>query len=246
MKKIVIVGATSRIAEHCARIFVEKPVQLTLIARDLRRATALADDLRVRSPGSEVRAITAEFIRPSAIRSVVDEVCAGGNVDHVLIAHGTLPDQRECEQNLELVADTLTLNAVSPALFAEAFARHMERAGHGTLAIIGSVAGDRGRKSNYVYGAAKAFVDHYVQGMQHRFAGTPVNVTLIKPGPTDTPMTAHLQVSGRRMASAPAVARRIVSGMERGARVIYTPIHWKLIMTVVRYLPWFIFKRTNF
>jgi decaprenylphospho-beta-D-erythro-pentofuranosid-2-ulose 2-reductase len=101
---------------------------------------------------------------------------------------------------------------------AEAFAKHMARGDHGTLALVGSVAGDRGRKSNYVYGAAKGLVTRYAQGLQHRFAGTGVKVVLIKPGPTDTPMTAHLKVQGAKLATVEDVAHKIVEAIERGHR----------------------------
>ena len=108
----------------------------------------------------------------------------------MLIAHGMLPEQSLCENDLLVCRDTLEVNAVSPALFAEAFAGHFAKAGRGTIAIIGSVAGDRGRKANYTYGACKGLVARYAEGLEHRFAGTGVSVVLIKPGPTDTPMAA--------------------------------------------------------
>ena len=101
--------------------------------------------------------------------------------------------------DLGLCEEALAVNGVSPALFAEAFAGPMQQANQGTLAIIGSVAGDRGRKSNYVYGAAKGLVTRYAQGLQHRLAGTNVKVVLIKPGPTDTPMTAEFEGSGSKI-----------------------------------------------
>jgi short-subunit dehydrogenase len=119
----------------------------------------------------------------------------------------------------------------------------MEAAGSGTLAIIGSVAGDRGRKTNYVYGAAKGLIDRYAQGLQHRFAGTQVKVVLIKPGPTATPMTAHLPQRG--LASAEAVAHRIVTAVAAGQPVVYAPARWWLIMMIIRHLPRVIFNRLN-
>jgi short-subunit dehydrogenase len=130
-------------------------------------------------------------------------------------------------------------------LFAEAFAQQMQKANSGTLAVIGSVAGDRGRKSNYVYGAAKGLVTRYVQGLQHRLANTNVKVVLIKPGPTDTPMTAHLKQSGVKLAAVDRVASEILRGIENGQRVVYTPKIWSLIMMVIRHLPNFVFKRMN-
>jgi len=107
------------------------------------------------------------------------------------------------------------------------------------------VAGDRGRKSNYVYGAAKGLVTRYAQGLQHRLAKSGVKVVLIKPGPTDTPMTAHLKGSGAKLAGADSVARDIVRGMEKGAPVVYAPAKWAVIMMVIRHLPRFVFNKMD-
>jgi hypothetical protein len=121
----------------------------------------------------------------------------------------------------------------------------MEKAGKGTLAIIGSVAGDRGRKSNYVYGAAKGLVARYAQGLQHRLAHSAVKVVLIKPGPTDTPMTAHLKASGVRLADAGCVATLIVRAIKSGKPVVYAPRKWGLIMYIIIHMPWIIFKKMD-
>src|SRR5690606_6692309 len=102
----------------------------------------------------------------------VEDAVKSGPIDLVLIAHGSLPDQIECQNNIQSCRDALEINGISPVLYAGAFAKEMEQANHGTIALIGSVAGDRGRKSNYVYGAAKGLVARYAQGLQHRFAGT--------------------------------------------------------------------------
>ncbi|CAA9890800.1 Short-chain dehydrogenase [Candidatus Methylobacter favarea] len=243
-KKIVIAGATSAIAEHCARLWVsEAAVDLTLIGRNSDRTERVAADLRVRSPQSVFRILEADFIDPLAIRQLVDGIVAEGSVDIVLIAHGSLPDQAVCQQDLTACHEALTVNGISPVLFAEAFAGHMQKANRGTLAMIGSVAGDRGRKSNYVYGAAKGLVTRYAQGLQHRLANTGVKVVLIKPGPTDTPMTAHLKQQGARLASVENVAQLIVKGITQGKPVVYVPAKWALIMMVIRHLPRFVFNK---
>lgn len=244
--KIVIIGATSAIAVHCARLWVRaSTTDLTLVGRDLGRLERVVQDLGVRGPGSSIRAMQADFLDPRAIQATVDAICAGGPVDIVLIAHGALPDQAGCETDLQACRDALEVNAVSPVLFAEAFALHMARANRGTIALVGSVAGDRGRKSNYVYGAAKGLVTRYAQGLQHRFAGTGVNVVLVKPGPTDTPMTGHLKQQGAKLAPVDEVAARIVAAIERRVAVAYVPGKWKLIMMIIRHLPSFVFNKLN-
>lgn len=243
-KHIVIVGATSGIAEQCARIWIKEPALiLTLVGRDKNKTQALADDLAVRNPSATIKVVTTDFLSPKEIAQSVETICATTPVAIALIAHGSLPDQKQCQQNLELNQHTLEVNGISPVLFAEAFATQMEKAQQGSLALIGSVAGDRGRKSNYVYGAAKGLVTRYAQGLQHRFAHTPIKVILIKPGPTATAMTAHLPQRG--LASAEAVAATIVQGIAQGKAVIYAPAKWAVIMMIIIHLPAFIFNKLD-
>lgn len=233
-------------AEHCARLWVEEsPKELVLAGRDRARTERVAQDLRVRSPQSKIDVQVIDFLDPLRIREWAEAASAEGVPDIVLIAHGSLPDQQACQLDLELCEDALAVNGVSPALFAEAFAGPMQQANRGTVAIVGSVAGDRGRKSNYVYGAAKGLVTRYAQGLQHRLAGTNVKVVLIKPGPTDTPMTAQLKGKGAKLASVGDVARMIVKGIAQGKPVVYAPGKWALIMMVIRHLPRFVFNKMD-
>jgi short-subunit dehydrogenase len=244
--KIVIVGATSVIAEHCCRLWVaEQPTDLTMIVRDQAKAERIAADLRVRGAGSTVNVVKGDFQDPAAIDALVDSITANRPIDLVLIAQGWLSDQQSGQNDLAFLRDSVAINALSPVLFAEAFAQHFVTVGRGTLGIIGSVAGDRGRKANYIYGAAKGFLARYAEGMQHRFAGSGVKVVLIKPGPTASPMTAEIQAKGRRVASTEDVARTIVAGMKRGRPVIYAPPIWQAIMLVVRHIPRFIFNKLS-
>lgn len=246
MQHIVIIGATSSMAEHCARLWVQATtVRLTLVGRDDVRTSRVADDLRVRSPQSHIEVMTSDFLHASAIQNTVKTIVAQSAVDVVLIAHGVLSDQPTCQDDVLACDDALQINGVSPVLFAEAFAKSMSAANNGTIAIIGSVAGDRGRKTNYVYGAAKGLVSRYAQGMQHRLAHTNVKVVLIKPGPTDTPMTSDLKAKGQKMASVEQVAQDIVKGIAAGNPVVYTPGIWEIIMLVVMHLPRVIINKLN-
>lgn len=245
-KRIVIIGATSAIAEHCARLWLGKqPIDLTLVGRDTQRIERVAADLKVRSPESEIRGVQADFSDPEAINATVENIVKSGDVDIALIAHGSLPEQADCQHDLKACREALDVNGVSPVLYAEAFAKQMAKTNHGIIALIGSVAGDRGRKSNYVYGAAKGLVTRYAQGLQHRFAGTGVKVVLIKPGPTDTPMTAHLKGKGTKLAPVEGVAKQIVEGVESGKPVIYVPGKWGFIMMIIRHLPIAIFNKMD-
>ncbi|MDD3433167.1 MAG: SDR family NAD(P)-dependent oxidoreductase [Tepidiphilus sp.] len=245
-KRIVIIGATSAIAEHCARLWLEKqPIDLTLVGRSIQRIERVAADLKVRSPRSEIRIVQVDFLDPEAINTTAEDIVQSGDVDIVLIAHGSLPDQQECQNDLKVCREALEINGVSPVLFAEAFAKQMAKVDHGTIVLIGSVAGDRGRKSNYVYGAAKGLVTRYAQGLQHRFAASGVKVVLIKPGPTDTPMTAHLKSKGAELAPVEIVAKRIVEGVEKGKPVVYVPSKWQAIMLALMHMPDKIFNKLD-
>jgi decaprenylphospho-beta-D-erythro-pentofuranosid-2-ulose 2-reductase len=246
MRRMVIVGATSNIAEQCARLWVEKSViDLTLIARDLSRLESIANDLKVRSPSSSLKVIRANFKDPGSIKKSIQHILKQGHVDSVLIAHGSLPDQSACQNDVLLNADTLFINGISPVLFAEIFTTEMLSYGHGNIGIISSVASDRGRKSNYSYGSAKSMISVYVEGLQHRVAGTKVKITLIKPGPTRTRMTEHLRDLKPRLANPELVAQDIVAAMDNGVKVVYSPKKWKVIMFIIRRLPDFIFNRIN-
>jgi len=246
MQHIVIIGATSVMAEHCSRLWVQaSPVRLTLVGRDEARTQRVADDLRVRSPQSDVQVMTTDFVNAAAIAQTVNAIVAHAPVDVVLIAHGVLSDQAACQDDVIACDAALQVNGVSPVLFAEAFTKPMVAANRGTIAIIGSVAGDRGRKTNYVYGAAKGLVSRYAQGMQHRLVHTNVKVVLIKPGPTDTPMTSDLKAKGQKMASVEQVAQDIAKGIAVGKPVVYTPGIWQVIMLVVMHLPRVIFNKLN-
>ena len=245
-RRIVVVGATSGIAEHCCRLWLqEAAADMTLVARDPGKLDRIAADLRVRSPASTIDTVTMDFLDTESIRQLAERSSAAGPIDIVLIAHGVLSVQATCETDLAACREALEVNAVSPALFAEAFASHLAKVGKGTICIIGSVAGDRGRKANYVYGSSKGLLSRYAEGMEHRFAGTGVRIVLAKPGPTDTPMSAHLKAKGKRLASAESVARDIVRAIAKGKPLIYAPWQWRWIMMIVRHLPRFIFNRLN-
>lgn len=247
-RRILIIGASSALAERCARLWLEEaPAEFVLVGRDSARLERVAMDLRVRREDTQARVFAVDMQDPAAIRALVDGIFDLGPVDIALVAHGLLPDQKTCQEDLSLCREALLVNGVSPALLAEAIAGRMERAGQGRLGLVGSVAGDRGRKTNYVYGAGKGLLARYAQGLQHRLAGSGVTVTLILPGPTATPMTAHLQGAkgAPPLADAGEVARLIVNAMGKGSPVCYAPAKWALIMLVLRHLPRAVFNRLN-
>ncbi len=242
----MIIGATSGMAEQCARLWLHnQAMELSLVGRDAAKLERIAADLRVRSPNSNIVAMVSDFLDPLKIQATVTSILEQGPVDIVLIAQGSLAEQNLCEDDLSACQDALEINGVSPVLFAESFAKAMAIVNKGTIALISSVAGDRGRKSNYVYGAAKGLVSRYAQGLQHRFAGTNVKIVLLKPGPTDTPMTAHLKAQGAKLASVEAVAKQMVAAIDKGQAEVYLPAKWRLIMLILHHMPRVIFNKLN-
>lgn len=245
-RRIVIVGATSAIAKQCAKIWLtDQSAELILIGRDELKLKQMTSDLKIRSPESSISSMLVNFLDERAIQETTQLICEEQLPDIVLIAQGALPDQGECQHNLDACRAALEINGVSPILFTEGFAKFMVKADFGRIIVIGSVAGDRGRQSNYVYGAAKAMVHRYIEGLQHRVAGhcRTLSILLVRPGPTATPMTRHLQATGTSLASVETVAQEIIEASEKCKTQLYTPKKWGIIMLLIRHLPSFIFNK---
>lgn len=241
--KIVVVGATSAIAEHTLRLWLATGARSALlVGRDSARLEALVADLRVRFPAAALAVSAVDLTDPAAISAVVASSLKGGAPDTVLIAHGAMTSQEEASADLAVARDVLMVTGVSVALWLEAYANALPS---GTIGVLGSVAGDRGRKTNYVYGSAKGLVERFAQGLQHRLAGSRLSVVLIKPGPTDTPMTAHIKQSGGSLAPVESVARDVAAALASGRAVAYAPAKWRVIMTVIKLLPAPVFNRLN-
>ena len=247
MKKIVVIGATSGMATACCRLWAQaEPTHFYLVARNAERLARLKNDLETRAPQCVFEPMRVDFLDPAAIAALVEKTSADSPIDLAFIAHGTLPAQEAAQNSLDLCKESLEINALSPVLFMEAFAQKMEKTGFGKIAVISSVAGDRGRKSIYIYGAAKGLITRYAQGLQHRFAGSNIHIILIKPGPTNTPMTANLPAKpGNKRTNVNVVASQIVAGIAKNRATIYTPPLWALIMWIIRHLPAFVFNKLN-
>jgi decaprenylphospho-beta-D-erythro-pentofuranosid-2-ulose 2-reductase len=242
--RVLIVGATSAIAEAVARRYAANGATLFLAARNLERAGAIADDLRVRG-AARVAVGAYDAAEPNTAEALVAAAWDSlGGIDIALIAHGSLPDQQACAASAALTRHEIEVNALSVIELLTPLANRMEPAGSGTLAVIGSVAGDRGRQSNYVYGAAKGCLAVFLQGLAHRLAGSGVSVLTIKPGFVDTPMTAAFP-KGPLWASPATVAKDIQRAIERRRLVLYTPWFWRWIMLAIRLVPSAVFHRTR-
>lgn len=242
MKKILIIGATSAIAEHCARLWAARGDALFLVARNQDRLGTIAMDLRVRGAGN-VSTYQLDLNEITAQQAMLDaaDVALGG-VDTVLIAHGTLSNQKACEQSVDETLAEIQTNALSTIALLTLIANRFEAKRSGTIAVISSVAGDRGRASNYVYGSAKAMVTAFTSGLRQRLHKSNVAVVTIKPGFVDTPMTAEFK-KGLLWAQPATVAAKIVKAMDQDRGEVYVPAFWWGIMTLIKSLPCLAFKR---
>lgn len=245
---VLILGATSAIAQSYARICAAEGAAIVLAGRKAERLSAIAADLRAR--GATSTAFHAGDL------SAVDEipglwseiVAAHGCPSEVLLAYGILRNIASLRSDSAELAAYLTTNFTSAAIWLELVASAMESAGHGRIVVIGSVAGDRGRQSNYLYGAAKAALERQVEGLQHRFAlasGKSLSAHLAKPGFVDTPMTDGMEKGGILWASPSAVAAAIRRGVQADRRKFYVPWFWRAIMFIIRNLPAAVLHRTR-
>lgn len=244
MTTVAVLGATSGIAHAALRLWAARGADLRLVARDPEKLARVDSDLTARGAASVTSAIL-DLGSVEGVDAAVKAAFAPGPVDVVLIAFGTMPSQEEADADAQVAATLLTVNGTLNALAAHLATLQLITQGGGSLAIIGSVAGDRGRQSNYLYGSAKAMVATAAAGLQHRVAGTDVSITLVKPGPTATPMTDHLRGGRMQLAKVETVADDIVRGVERRRPVVYTPRKWALIMQVIRMIPRRVFERTK-
>lgn len=244
-RRIAVFGASSAIATEVARLYAKRGATLILIGRSEPPLQALAADLTVRGAG-RVAVHVADLGTTDGLSDLAERVWTQeGGLDAMLIAHGSLPDQARVQDDPVALADVLQLNFVSAAALCAALAPRFAKAQQGIIAVITSVAGDRGRGSNYAYGAAKGGLQRYLEGLRHRLHPCGVSVLDIRPGFVATPMTAHLAPQGLLWATPQAVAKDIVRAMGGRGGVLYTPWFWRPIMLVIRGLPASLFHRTR-
>lgn len=241
-RRVLILGATSAIAQETCRCFAAEHARIILAARDASKLQAVADDLLVR--GAESVKIIAGDLASDELRSAVLSQAIGEwqGIDAALIAYGVLPDQLACEAEPVALHTAMETNWVSVAGWLSELANVFESQRSGVLAVIGSVAGDRGRRSNYIYGSAKAAIETFASGLRQRLTPAGVSVVLIKPGWVSTPMTAHLPKNSL-YARPEKVGRAIYKVMLSPRPVVYLPWFWKWIMMIIKLIPEPIFKK---
>jgi decaprenylphospho-beta-D-erythro-pentofuranosid-2-ulose 2-reductase len=243
-RKILVLGATSGIAEATCRIWAAQGASLFLVARNQAKLDAVAQDLRIRG-ASYVDTAVADLDdtdrHPELLAHAVNSLTG---MDVAYLAHGILGDQAEAEQDFNAAAQILYTNLLAPVSLLTWLANFCVQRHAGTLAVISSVAGERGRKSNYVYGSSKAGLSAFLDGLRNRVDREGVTVLSIKPGPTRTAMTAAMPKS-EKFADVDSVAESIVGAIAKRKDVLYVPFQWGPIMFVIRSIPERIFKKLN-
>lgn len=242
MRNILILGAYSGIAQEAARCFAKDGDSLVLAGRDAEKLKILAQDLKARG-AQNVHTISADLnqtSRHAALLKESEDVLGG--LDTVLLAYGTFADPKQCARSYEAAKAELDTNFLSAVSWLILLAENFEEKKQGTIGVITSVAGDRGRASNYTYGAAKGALTLYLQGLRGRLIHSNVSVVTIKPGFVDTPMTAGLK-KGPLFASAETAGRGVYQAMLKKKDVVYVPGFWRYIMLIIKLIPEFIFKK---
>lgn len=243
MQKILIIGATSAIAVACARLWAAQQAAFFLVGRNSNKLEQTKADLLARG-ATEVHSFIMDINQLDQHPLLLEQAFKNlVQVDSVLIATGTLPNQDACEQDVTIVLQEFTNNGLSSIALLTLLANRMEQQGFGTIAVISSVAGDRGRGSNYLYGTAKAALSTFCEGLRSRLFKKGVQVLTIKPGFVATPMTLGLPLPKLLVATPEKVASDIVNGIKHGKDVLYTPWFWQYIMLIIRLTPQAVFKR---
>ena len=243
-KKILVLGATSGIAEATCRIWAAEGASLFLVARNPEKLAMVAADLKTRGAGyvdTAVADLDDTSQHPSLLTHGINSL---GGMDVAYLTHGILGDQLRAEQDFATAEQILHTNFISVVSLLTWLANYCVQRHSGVLAVISSVAGDRGRKSNYLYGASKAGLSAFLGGLRNRIDREGVTVLNIKPGPTRTAMTSSMKGS-EKFADVNAVAKSIVTAVDKRVDTLYVPFQWAPIMFIIRHIPEPIFKKLN-
>jgi len=243
-RRILVLGATSGIAEACVHLWASRGDHLFLVGRNANRLAAVAADASTRGAGFVDSAIVDLDRTDHHADLLAHAINSLGGLDIAYLALGVLGDQSKAERNFHDAAQIVHTNYTAPVSLLTWLANYCAQRHSGTLAVLSSVAGDRGRKSNYVYGSSKAGLTAFVDGLRNRIDREGVHVMTIKPGPVKTSMTDGMK-GQESFADVNKVAASIVKSIDRGQDVVYVPGKWRVIMSIVRAIPERVFKKLN-
>ena len=244
--RAVILGGTKGMGRALARLMAERGDSLFLLGRNPEDLVRSAADLTVRGASLPVRSHECDLLDPDTFDealSAADDALHG--FDTVIVTAGLFAPQETLEGDVELASRVVTANFGNTILFCEEARKRLLRAGGGTLCVFSSVAGERGRKPQVIYGASKAGLSHYLEGLDHKFRGEGLKVVTVKPGFVKTGMTDGLPPPPFAGEPVP-VAKRVLRAMDRGTPVVYAPGAWRYVMGVIRLLPRAVMRRVKF
>jgi len=244
MKRILVLGGYSGIAQKVEEKWAHKGASFYLVGRDHSKLEVVRNHLKTLG-ANEVFIEQMDLTNLNEHRNILQRAINSLNgLDLLFVCYGILPNQKELEKEPIKIVENYNINTISLIHFVTIVANYFESKKTGTIAVVTSVAGERGRKSNFFYGSAKACVDVYLQGLRHKLSSSNIKIITIKPGVVDTPMTKDLDKK-LLIASPEKVATDIIRGIDKGQLVIYTPWYWKYIMLIIKLLPQKIFNRLN-
>jgi len=244
--KVAFLGASKGMGRALARQLASRGAQLFLLGRDLDDLGRSAADLQLHGASGTVGSGSCDLLQPQSFGPALDQASAAMNgLDIVVVTAGLFATQEQLEEDPELTARLLAADFTNTILFCEEARKRLLAAGGGTLCVFSSVAGERGRKPVILYGAAKAGLSHYLEGLDHKFRSQGLRTIAVKPGFVKTGMTAGLKAPP--FAGEPDdVARAVAKAIERGTPEVYTPGVWRMIMLVIRNLPRAVMRRIGF
>lgn len=238
---IAIIGATSGLGQSVARQLASENTKLLLVARNSSKLSLVAKDLQAR--GAQTTEVIADLAKLDTHQELLMQL---QEADHFFIFHSILTDQDDAEQNWGVARESLNINLLSPLSLLHGIANSLEERKLGSLVVVSSVAGDRGRGSNYWYGTAKGALSIHCQGLRNRLAKSGVNLLTVKPGFIDTAMTVHLPKSPALLWATPdQVSELIIKAWIKNKNEIYTPGFWRIIMWIIKSIPETIFKKLS-
>jgi short-subunit dehydrogenase len=243
MDKILVFGATSKLAEETVRHIKGVGTKVMLVAQNQSKLDVIYKELKTWNPEVEYFTYILDALDFVNHQTMFDEAINKlGGLDTFFVAHGTLPDNEKIRKDATHTVKEFNINCLSVISLCTICSNYFENQRKGTIAVISSVAGERGRQSNYIYGAAKAGVSAYLQGLRNRMFEFGVTVITIKPGMVKTPMTLGMPDSPL-FAKPEKVGKDIFNAIKNKKDIIFTPSYWKIIMTIIKLIPESIFKK---